>query len=146
MILIYNSKFDVRKVNGRMKPQKCEAIRVVDGINWEDFYWPQSSELSTSIRELIQHDLELEPLLEKIEDSNSIISSILRMICYQKYPNTRTTLSENFPFDLKFVEKSRMISFMEDVIKFGAGSVRKERVFVVGHQGSGKTSLVHSVR
>ena len=32
--------FDVRKVNARMKPQKCEAIRVVDGENWEDYIWP----------------------------------------------------------------------------------------------------------
>ena len=35
-----------------MKPQKCEAIRVVDGENWEDFYWPSkvvsSSEVDSS--------------------------------------------------------------------------------------------------
>ena len=44
--------FDVRKVNRRMKPQKCEAIRVVDGENWEDYFWPSkvgsSSEVDSS--------------------------------------------------------------------------------------------------
>ena len=30
----------VRKVNRRMKSQRCEAIRVVDGENWEDYIWP----------------------------------------------------------------------------------------------------------
>ena len=101
------------------------------------------------LKKFMQHDPKLQLLTENIEEvvtGNSIISSVLRMICYQRYSYTRTILSQQFPFDLKFVEKSRMISFMEDVIKFGAGSVRKERLFVVGHQGSGKTSLVHSVR
>ena len=31
----------VREVNRRRKDQKCEAIKVEDGNNWEDFYWPQ---------------------------------------------------------------------------------------------------------
>ena len=84
--------------------------------------------------------------IEEIVTGNSITSIVLRMILYQRYPNHRAYLSENFPLDFKFVEESRIISFMEDVIKFGAGSVRKDRLFVVGHQGSGKTSLVHSIR
>ena len=46
--------FDVRKVNGRMKPQKCEAIRVVDGKNWEDFYWPQNVKMDQEVREMLQ--------------------------------------------------------------------------------------------
>ena len=40
MILIYKSIFDVRKLNERMKPEKCEVTRVVDGENLEDFIWP----------------------------------------------------------------------------------------------------------
>ena len=96
----------------------------------------------------IQQDSELQLQIGDIEEvvtGNSVISSILRMISYHQYPDSRTTLAEKFPFDVQFLESSRIISFMEDVIKFGAGSVRKERLFVVGHQGSGKTSLVHSV-
>ena len=38
--MIYKSIFDVRKLNERMKPQKCEVTRVVDGENLEDFIWP----------------------------------------------------------------------------------------------------------
>ena len=55
--MIYKSMFDVRKVNGRMKPQKCEAIRVVDGENWEDYIWPSkvvsSSEVDSSMSEML---------------------------------------------------------------------------------------------
>ena len=101
------------------------------------------------MRKFIQQDPQLQLLIGNIEEvfsGSSIISSVLRMISYQQYPDSRAILTENFPFDLKFVQEWRMKSFMEDVIKFGAGSVRKERLFVVGHQGSGKTSLVHSVR
>ena len=101
------------------------------------------------LRKFIQQDPDLQLLIGDIEEAvtgNSVISSILRMISYQQYPDSRITLAEGFPFDLQFLESSRIISFMEDVIKFGAGSVRKERLFVIGHQGSGKTSLVHSVR
>ena len=101
------------------------------------------------LKRFIEQDPELQLQIGNIEEvvtGNSVISSVLRMISYQQYPDSRTTLAEKFPFDLQFFESSRIISFMEDVIKFGAGSVRKERLFVVGHQGSGKTSLVHSVR
>ena len=102
------------------------------------------------MRKFIQQDPELQLQIGDIEEAvtgNSIISSVLTMIYYyQQNPNTRTTLSKMFPINLKIVEESKIISFMEDVIKFGAVSVRKERLFVVGHQGSGKTSLVYSVR
>ena len=101
------------------------------------------------LKRFIEQDPELQLQIGNIEEvvtGNSVISSVLRMIAYQQYPDSRTTLTEYFPFDLKLVEKARVISFMEDVLKFGAASVRKERLFVVGHQGSGKTSLVHSIR
>ena len=101
------------------------------------------------MRKFIQQDPELNLQIGDIEEvvtGNSVISSVLRMIIYQQFPEFRTTLAEKFPFDLQFLEPSRIVSFMEDVIKFGAESVRKERLFVVGHQGSGKTSLIHSVR
>ena len=101
------------------------------------------------LRRFIQQDPELQLQIGDIEEAvtgNSVMSSVLRMISYQQYPDSRTTLTEIFPFDLQFLESSRIVNFMEDVIKFGAGSVRKERLFVVGHQGSGKTSLIHSVR
>ena len=118
-----------------------------------DTHQPQEKKKMESIlnnlRRFIQQDPELELQIGDIEEAvtgNSVISSVLRMISYQQYPDSRTTLAEKFPFDLQFLEPSRIVSFMEDVIKFGAGSVRKERLFVVGHQGSGKTSLVHSVR
>ena len=87
--------------------------------------------------------------VEEVLGGNSLMSSVLRMIAYQTIPEMRTTLAADFPSEVRFVgekAETRIISFVEDVIKFGATSVRKERVFLVGHQGSGKTSLAHSVR
>ena len=45
-------------LNHVMRPQKCEAIRVVDGTNWEDFYWPQ---------EVARIDEEVLHLLQSLE-------------------------------------------------------------------------------
>ena len=45
----------VREVNRKMTDQKCEAVRVVDGTNWEDFYWPQDiRKLDEEVREMLQ--------------------------------------------------------------------------------------------
>ena len=70
--------FDVRKVNGRMKPQKCEAIRVVDGKNWEDFYWPQNVKLDQEVREMLQrlNLMEYEEVFKKQELSLTDIAKL----------------------------------------------------------------------
>ena len=46
----------VRKVNLKMRDQKCQAIRVLGGnTNWEDFYWPQDvRELDEEVLEMLQ--------------------------------------------------------------------------------------------
>ena len=52
----------VRKVNLKMRDQKCEAIRVLGGkTKWEDFYWPQD------VRELDQEVLEMLQRLDLME-------------------------------------------------------------------------------
>ena len=54
--------FLVRKVNLKMRDQKCEAIRVLGGnANWEGFYWPQD------VRELDQEVLEMLQRLDLME-------------------------------------------------------------------------------
>ena len=46
----------VRKVNRKMRDQKCEAVRVLGGnTNWEDFYWPQDvRKLDQEVMEMLQ--------------------------------------------------------------------------------------------
>ena len=98
--------------------------------------------------------IKLDPLLrienvEQVLSGKSLVSSVLRMIAYQTFPGMRTTLDTFFQSEVRFLgdgAEARIIHFIEDVIKFGATSVRRERLFMVGHQGSGKTSLVHSLR
>ena len=102
------------------------------------------------MRDFIKQD----PLLqigdvEEVLSGKSIISTVLRMIAYHTVPGMRTSLDTFFQSEVRFVgedAEARIINFVEDLIKFGATSVRKERLFMVGHQGSGKTSLVHSLR
>ena len=79
----------------------------------------------------------------------SILSNIYRMILYKTVPSMREDLDKHFPSEVRFVGEDadrRIIHFIEDVIRFGTASVRKARLFMVGHQGSGKTSLAHSLR
>ena len=38
-----------------MRPQKCEAIRVVDGSNWEDYQWPHNvNKLDDGVLNMLQ--------------------------------------------------------------------------------------------
>ena len=53
-------------MNESTSPQKCEASRVVDGENWEDFYWPGKK----------SEDYIL-PILEMREEKNSKYLAIL---------------------------------------------------------------------
>ena len=87
--------------------------------------------------------------IEEALSGKSVVSIILRMIAYQTVPAVRDTLDKDFPSEVRYKGEDgdeQIINFIQDVIKFGATSVRKERIFFVGHQGSGKTSLAHSLR
>ena len=72
--------FLVRKVNLKMRDQKCEAIRVVGGnTNWEDFYWPQDiRELDQEVREMLQRLklMEYEEVFKKEELSFTDIAKM----------------------------------------------------------------------
>ena len=71
------------------------------------------------------------------------------MIAYQNVPTVRATLDKKFPSELRYNGDNadeKIIQFIEDILKFGSTTVRKERLFMVGHQGSGKSSLVRSLR
>ena len=38
-----------------MRLQKCEAIRVVDGTNWNNFYWPDEvNKLDEGVKDMLQ--------------------------------------------------------------------------------------------
>ena len=45
-----------------------------------------------------------------------------------------------------FDTPEKIRSSIKDILKFGANHVKRDRVFITGHQGSGKTSLIQSIR
>ena len=51
----------------------------------------------------------------------------------------------NIPFE-SLNSADRILHYLEDIIKTGSEIFRKNRMFTVGHQGSGKTSQIHSMR
>ena len=59
--------------------QKCEAVRVVDGTNWEDFYWPQDvRKLDEEVREMLEklHLMEYEEVFKGEELSLTDIAQL----------------------------------------------------------------------
>ena len=87
--------------------------------------------------------------IDQVLNGTSIVSVVMRMIAYETVPEMRDSLNQNFPSEIRFVGEDAyagIVNFIKDVIERGAMSVSKERLFIVGHQGSGKTSLAHSLR
>ena len=96
----------------------------------------------------IQPDSRSPPKNIEFLQGTSIVSSIIRMIAYHMVPTLRSSLSRNFPTEIRFEGNGaheKIINYIEDVINQGAIHP-KGRLFIVGHQGSGKTSLAYSLR
>merc|ERR1739848_851701 len=77
-----------------------------------------------------------------------IVSNILRKISFKAIRKLRSLLIRDFPSESleTFDTTEKVVSFTQEVLKFGASHVNRDRVFITGHQGSGKTSLSHSIR
>ena len=70
----------VRKVNQKMRDQKCEAVRVLGGnTNWEDFYWPQDvKKLDQEVMEMLQR-LDLMEHEEVFKEQDLSLSDIAEL-------------------------------------------------------------------
>ena len=97
-------------------------------------------------------DMDL-PEIEEISysssvNSDSLISSVLLLFMYILLPARRFIFESKFP-DIPFDAintKKKLDSYISEIIESGSTCIRKVRLFTIGHQGSGKTSLIHSVR
>ena len=85
---------------------------------------------------------------EKALKGDDLISSIIRKIVYQRIPNVRPLLIKNFSSEnLEYFDsREKVLSFIENVLKTGASQGNRTRLNMMGHPGSGKTSLIQSIR
>ena len=86
------------------------------------------------------------PTFTELLMNKSVPSSVVRVIASSTVPALGRKLKTIFPDDPNIVVREDIVTFIEDLRKYGTTSVKKERLFCVGHQGSGKTSLIHSLR
>ena len=80
--------------------------------------------------------------------SDSFISSVLVLFLYILLPTMRKIFESTFsnvPFTA-INTLSKLLDYIEEIVKSGSTCIRKVRLFTIGHQGVGKTSLIHSVR
>ena len=85
---------------------------------------------------------------EKALKGDDLISSIIRKIVYQRIPNVRPLLIKNFSSEnLEYFDsREKVLSFIQNVLKTGASHGNRTRLNIMGHPGSGKTSLIQSIR
>lgn len=81
--------------------------------------------------------------------SESPVSSVLLLFLYILLPTKMRQIFiskfPNVPFTaINTLEK--LLDYIKESIESGSTSTRKIRLLTIGHQGSGKTSLIHSVR
>ena len=77
-----------------------------------------------------------------------VISAVIRLILYILCVDIRPSLEEEFPEDqYKTINTiPSVITYLKDIIQSGSSSVsrdKRSRLFITGHQGCGKSSLVH---
>ena len=123
-------------MNGKMKDQKCEVTRVVDGKNWEDFIWPEqvNCEVDSSVTKAREKLLE-----EKVSEYKNWITekendSKLRSKLDQLKIEDRKCFVER-----KFKEGSLTTSELLDTLP------RSKTTLVSAPSGSGKSTLAASI-
>ena len=86
--------------------------------------------------------------LQKVLTGSDLVSSIARKLAFKTITGIRLLLLEEFPSEKlgTFDTSEKVLNFINDVLMFGASHVNRDRVFITGHQGSGKTSLMRSIR
>ena len=77
-----------------------------------------------------------------------IVSNIMRKVAFTAISKLQSLLIKDFPSESleTFDTTEKVLKFTDEVLKFGASHVNRDRIFITGHQGSGKTSLSHSIR
>ena len=80
--------------------------------------------------------------------SDSLISTVLLLFLNIVLPAMREVFKSTFsqiPFSA-INTYQKLISYIGEIVESGSTAIRKVRLFTIGHQGAGKTSLLHSVR
>ena len=80
-----------------------------------------------------------------------IVSTVIRLILYSLCLDIRPSLEKEFPEDqYKIINNiTTLITYLKDVIQSGSNrynGVKWSRLFITGHQGCGKSSLIHYLR
>ena len=80
-----------------------------------------------------------------------VISTVFRLMLYILCVDVRPSLKEEFPEDQyeTFNSVDKVITYLRDIIQSGSSSVnrtKRSRLFITGHQGCGKSSLIHYLR
>ena len=95
-------------------------------------------------------DLDLPEITELVFENTDwkSNSSILLLLLYIMMPDMRSDLESEFPqipFD-SINTKKKLFDYIGEIIKSGSNCIRKVRLFAIGHQGAGKSSLLHSIK
>ena len=90
-------------------------------------------------------------LVTEIVRRGDITSTVIRLILYILCVDIRPSLEEEFPRDqYKTINTiMKVITYLKDIVQSGSSSVsrdRRSRLFITGHQGCGKSSLIHYLR
>ena len=116
--------------------------------NWDTFGETLNDEDQQILADIIgSTSLEGESL-KKALSGPDLVSSIARKLAFKTIPGVRLLLDKEFPSEKlrTFDTSEKVLNFINDVLMFGASHVNRDRVFITGHQGSGKTSLMRSIR
>ena len=116
--------------------------------NWDTFGETLNDEDQQILADIIgSTSLEGESL-KKALSGPDLVSSIARKLAFKTIPGVRLLLDKEFPSEKlgTFDTSVKVLNFINEVLKFGSSHVNRDRVFITGHQGSGKSSLMRSIR
>ena len=76
------------------------------------------------------------------------LATTVRIILNYCCVDIRERLDRDFPSELyqSLVTPERISTYIRDTMQSGSSGLRKYRLFTVGHQGCGKSSLNHYIR
>ena len=80
--------------------------------------------------------------------SDSLISTVLLLFLNLILPSMREIFTSTFS-QIPFAAINtylKLFNYIGEIVESGSTAIRKVRLFTIGHQGAGKTSLLHSVR
>ena len=136
----YPKPSDERKRNEEVRSGPNSTLSWEDLTDFEREFLEKITRVSNKENETVD--------LKKALTGNGLVPSIVRKLAFYVVRQLRPILREEFPSEsLETFDTSEKIrSNIKDFLKFGASHVKRDRVFITGHQGSGKTSLIQSIR